>query len=65
MDPESEFMKVLKRDLKRAKWLDNEVTTLGLYRFPSMGLDKAEVIIALSSLVHGPLYKENSQAYAR
>lgn len=65
MNPESAFMSILRRDLKRSKWLDNETTNLGLQRFPTMGLDKAEVITALCSMVHGPLYKENSQAYAR
>ena len=65
MNPEGEFMSILRRDLKRAKWLDNETTDLGLYQFPSLGLDRAEVITALCSMIHGPLYKENSQAYAR
>lgn len=64
LNPEGEFMSILRRDLKRAKWLDNETTDLGLYQFPSLGLDRAEVITALCSMIHGPLYKENSQAYA-
>mmetsp|Transcript_3860 Transcript_3860/g.5309 ORF Transcript_3860/g.5309 Transcript_3860/m.5309 type:complete len:1017 (-) Transcript_3860:1740-4790(-) len=64
LNPEGEFMSILRRDLKRAKWLDNETTDLGLHKFPSLGLDRAEVITALCSMIHGPLYKQNSQAYA-
>jgi glutamate dehydrogenase len=48
---------VLSSDLKRAKWLDNETTDFGLNRHPEVGLDKAEVITAFCSMLHGPLHK--------
>jgi len=51
------FAMTLARDLKRAKWLDDETTALGLLKHPSLGLDKAEVITAIVSLLHGPLFK--------
>jgi len=63
-DPKNEYVNTLKRDLKRAKWLDNSTTELGLTKYPAMGLDKAEVITAYCSMLHGPLSKENSQAFA-
>lgn len=54
----------LVKDLKRAKWLDESVTDLGLVRYPDMGLGKAEVIIALCSMLHGPLSKIDNQSYS-
>jgi glutamate dehydrogenase len=55
---------VLARDLKRAKWLDSETAELGLFKHPHLGLAKAEVITAFCSLLHGPLFKEDPNAYA-
>ena len=52
------------QDLTRAKWLDENVYELGLDKHPHLGLKKAEVIVALCSLLHGPLSKINGQAYA-
>ena len=60
LNSNAEYSRVLSADLKRAKWLDNETTDLGLNRHPELGLDKAEVIIALCSMLHGPLHKVNS-----
>lgn len=59
-----EFAQTLKRDLARAKWLDNETTELGLYRHPWIGLEKAEVITALGSMLHGPLFKKDPNTFA-
>lgn len=56
----SSFMK----DIKRTKWLDDEVINMGLFKHPTMGIEKAEVIVALCSMLHGPLSKENNQSYA-
>lgn len=52
------------KDLKRTKWLDDEVINMGLFRHPTMGIEKAEIIVALCSMLHGPLSKQNSQEYA-
>jgi glutamate dehydrogenase len=57
LNSNAEFSRVLSSDLKRAKWLDNETTDLGLHRHPTLGLDKAEVITAFCSMLHGPLNK--------
>jgi glutamate dehydrogenase len=62
-DDNKEFVATLAKDLKKAKWLDNETTELGLYRHPNLGLEKAEVITALCSLLHGPLFKEDPNSY--
>lgn len=56
-------MKTLAADLKRAKWLDDEATDLGLHRHPELGLANAEIITALCSMLHGPLFKLDPQAY--
>jgi len=50
--------------LKRAKWYDQETVDLGLNRRPELGLDRAEVVTCLCSLIHGPLCKQNSHAYS-
>jgi hypothetical protein len=52
------------KDIKRTKWLDDEVINMGLFKHPTMGIEKAEVIVALCSMLHGPLSKENNQSYA-
>lgn len=54
----------LPRILKRAKWLDSETTDIGLSKYPAMGIDKAEVITALCSMLHGPLAKINQQTFS-
>eukprot|EP01033_Poteriospumella_lacustris_P003883 gene3883-2760_t len=58
------FAEVLARDLRRAKWFDNSTTELGLNKHPHLGLDKAEVITALGSMLHGPLYKLDSASFS-
>jgi len=50
-------------DLKRCKWLDNETTDLGLKKHPELGLNKAEVITALVSMLHGPLHFESPRSF--
>lgn len=60
----AEFANTLVRDLKRAKWFDNSTTELGLEKHPHLGLDKAEVITALGSMLHGPLFKIDPTSFA-
>lgn len=64
IDHNTESFRQLMKDLKRAKWLDDEVTDMGLNKFPHLGVDKAEIIVALCSMLHGPLYKVNAQAFS-
>lgn len=59
---EAELGKFIK-DLKRLKWIDDDVIDMGI-RYPTLGLDKAEIIVALCSMLHGPLSKQNNQEYA-
>ena len=51
-------------DLRRSKWIDDEVRNYGLARHPSLGLEKAEVIAAICSFLHGPLAKFNASAFS-
>lgn len=64
LNTNAEFARTLSSDLKRAKWLDNETTDLGLNRFPKLGLAKAEVITAFCSMLHGPLHKADDKKFA-
>lgn len=52
------------KDIKRSKWLDDQVTDLGLVRYPKLGVDRAEVVVGFCSMLHGPLSKMDPQAYA-
>ena len=63
LNTNAEFSQTFSSDLKRAKWLDNETTDLGLNRHPELGLDKAEVITAFCSMLHGPLHKADAQKF--
>lgn len=51
------------REIKRAKWLDDQVTNMGLEQYPQLGVEKAEIITALISMLHGPLSKADSSTY--
>jgi len=64
LDMGSASTQTLLKDLRRAKWLDDEVIDFGLFKHPHIGTDKAEIIVALCSMLHGPLSKTNAQAYA-
>lgn len=59
----NDYINTLKRDLRRAKFLDNSTTELGLHKYPKLGLDKAEVITAYCSMLHGPLSKEATSSF--
>ena len=60
LDPTTCDTAQLLKDLHRAKWIDNMTTELGLHRFPTLGIHRAEIINALASMLHGPLAKINS-----
>ena len=64
LNTDKQATRILARDLKRAKWLDNQTTELGLYQHPHIGVEKAEVITAFCSMLHGPLFKEDPNSYA-
>lgn len=64
LDLKSENVKNLLNDIRRSKWLDDEVVDLGLKRFPSLGIEKAEIITAYCSMLHGPLSKQSNEAFA-
>lgn len=56
-----EFEEQLVRLLKRSKWLDDKALDLGIET--KLGLDRAEVITALCSLMHSVVHQHNPQAY--
>merc|ERR1719498_1522934 len=51
-------------DIKKLKWIDDKVINLA-DRHQHISFDQAEIIIALASLVHGPLSKKNRHAFTR
>lgn len=55
-----DFANDVARDIRRIKWLDDSTIELGLKKYPQLGLDNAEIITALSSLLCGPLNKLDS-----
>lgn len=57
-------MALLARDTKRLKWVSDDVIDLGLVRFPFLGLERAEIIMALCALMHAPLNARNPEAFA-
>jgi glutamate dehydrogenase len=59
-----DFQKNLKKDLKRSKWIDVNTFHLGLYKHPSLGIERSEVIMAYCSMLHSVLYQIDSQNYA-
>jgi glutamate dehydrogenase len=54
----------LLNNMRKIKWLDDETVELGLISCPQIGLQKAEVITALCSMLQGPLFKLNSNTFA-
>ena len=65
---DKEAMAQLAYSLQRAKWMDDEVIDLGLNREAQdgskFGLQKAEIIHAMTTVLHGQLAKKNPQAFA-
>lgn len=51
-------------NIKRLKWTSASVVDLGLARFSFLGLDRAEIISALCTLMHGALKPNNPHAFA-
>lgn len=64
VNPAKTDVAVLTQDLRRCKWIDSAVVNLGLFACPSLGVDKAEVVCALATMLHGPLTKVDSHSYA-
>lgn len=50
--------------MKRMKWLDEMTVDLGMHKHSSLGLDRAEIVTCLCSMLHGPLCKSNSHAFS-
>merc|ERR550537_116587 len=63
-DSVSDLTRQLTRDIKRLKWMDDKVISLA-NRHEHISFGQAEIIIALASLVHGPLSKKNRHAFTR
>jgi len=63
--PSDETLNILKRQMKRTKWLDPATMDLAIDKYPSLGLDKAEIITAISALMHPIMAKKNSFIFSR
>jgi len=59
-----ELTQHLTHDIKKLKWMDDKVINLA-DQHEHISFDQAEIIIALASLVHGPLSKNNRHAFTR
>ncbi len=64
LDPSTDAWQSVRHDLQRIKWYDQRTLDLA-YRNWSLGLDRAEALIALGNLVHQVLVKSNPYAFAR
>jgi glutamate dehydrogenase len=60
-----ETFKVLARELKRCKWLDESTMALVFDRFPWLGVRRGEIVTALCSLMHPIMSKENALVYSK
>jgi glutamate dehydrogenase len=64
-DLEHEEWNAVKKDMKRIKWLDPYTMDLVMERFPWLGIQKGEIITALTNLVHTPLSKKSSVEFSK
>ena len=51
--------------MHRAKWLDDATIELATTKCPALGLDRAEIIVALGHMLHGVLAKQNLWAFSK
>ncbi len=54
----------LGRHLQRGKWIDEDVLDLGLVRRPELGVDRAEILHGIYSMLHGVVGAIHPQSYA-
>ena len=54
----------LSADVKKLKWIDDRVIKMA-DQHRSLDFGRAEIIVALANLVHGPLHKRNRHAFTR
>lgn len=56
---------LLKRELKRTKWLDPSTMELVFDRYPWLGVNRGEIITAFCSLMHPVMAKQNALAFSK
>ncbi|KAL7566432.1 hypothetical protein ACA910_000913 [Epithemia clementina (nom. ined.)] len=61
----TETFDVLRREVKRAKWLDSSTMNLVFDRYLWLGVTRGEIITGICSLIHPVLAKENSLVYSK
>jgi glutamate dehydrogenase len=64
LDPDGALWTEVRRDLMRMKWLDERAYALAL-RHGDLGVQRAETVVALATLAHQLLARENPHAFAR
>lgn len=55
----------LTRELHRVKWMDDATIDLATSKCTTLGLDRAEVIVAMGHMLHGVLAKQNLWAFSK
>ena len=63
--PEESVYTILRRELKRSKWLDPLTTKLVFERYPRLGVRRGEIITAMCSLMHPIMAKQNAMAFSK
>ena len=58
-------IELLKREIKRAKWLDPLTMDLIFDKYPWLGVKRGEIITAFCSLLHPVMSKVNSLAFSK
>jgi len=56
---------LLKRELKRSKWLDPSTASLVFDRYPWLGVKRGEIITAFCSLMHPIMAKKNNLIFSK
>ena len=61
----AKIFELLTQELKRSKWLDPTTMDLVFHKYPGLGVQRGEIITAMTSLMHPVLAKENALVYSK
>lgn len=62
---QDDTFQILKRELKRTKWLDPSTMELVFDKYPWLGVNRGEIITAFCSLMHPVMAKQNALAFSK
>merc|ERR1711862_237002 len=63
--PTDENLETLKRQIKHVKWHDLATIEIAIDKYPSLELEKAEIITAIAALIHPIMAKKNSFIFSK